>query len=91
MLNQPVSRRRPRLTTALLSTSHPRWQNGIVDRQPRAIGDVRLRQRHRADRHGDPTLGPGDADRVAPHRAGQAATERLYRELKRPTARRTAQ
>src|SRR3546814_2071700 len=52
---------------------------------------VRLRQRHRADQHGDPALVPGAADRMALHRAGQTAAERLHRELQRSAAGRTAQ
>jgi len=52
---------------------------------------VRLRQRHRADRHGGPALVPGDADRVALHCARQADPERLHRELQWPSARRTPQ
>src|SRR3546814_19828873 len=51
---------------------------------------VRLRQRHRADQHGDPALVPGAADRMALHRAGQTAAERLHRELQRSAAGRTA-
>ena len=52
---------------------------------------MRLRQRHRADQHGDPALVAGAPGRVALHRARQAAAERLHRELQRPAARRAAE
>jgi putative transposase len=44
-------------------------------------GDVRLRQRHRAHYFGGAALVPGDAHRMALHRAWQAGPERLHREL----------
>jgi len=40
-----------------------------------AVGDDRLRQRHRAHQHGDPEVVPDQADRLALHRAGQAASK----------------
>ena len=45
------------------------------------------RQRDQTDQHGDPELVTGDPGRLALHRTGQAAAERLRRELQRPTAR----
>ncbi len=45
------------------------------------------RQRHRADQHGDPALEPAEQDRLALHRTGQAAAERVRGELHRPAAR----
>lgn len=53
---------------------------GRVARELDTIDD-RQRQRNGADQPGDPALGTGPADRVALHRAGQAAAERLRREL----------
>ena len=52
-------------------------------RRARPARDVRLRQRHGADQHGDPELVPADRRRLALHRARQAAAERLRRELQR--------
>ena len=49
---------------------------------------VRQRQRHRTDQHGDPALVAGEPDRMALHRARQAAAECLRRELQRPAPRR---
>jgi Integrase core domain len=52
-------------------------------RRSRPPRHVRLRQRHRADQHGDPALVAGAAGRVALHRSGQATAERLRRVLHR--------
>src|SRR3546814_5632242 len=52
-------------------------------RQRRTAADDRERQRHRADQPGDPEMDAGATCRVALHRAGQAAAERLCRELQR--------
>ena len=49
------------------------------------------RQRHRADLDGHPALVAGARCRLALHRAGQAAAERLHRKLQRPAAGRIAQ
>src|SRR6516164_8552537 len=57
----------------------------------RSTSDVRVRQRPRADRHDPAALQPGEADRVALHRARQTDPERLHREFQRPPARRTSQ
>src|SRR3546814_4250675 len=59
-------------------------------RQRRTAADDRERQRHRADQPGDPEMDAGATCRVALHRAGQAAAERLCRELQRPPSRATA-
>ena len=48
-----------------------------------AADDDRLRQWHRTDQHGDPGLAQERRCRLALHRAGQAAAERLHRELQR--------
>ena len=49
-----------------------------LDCRARPSGDVRLRQRHRADWHGDLALVTRDAGGMALHRAGQAAAECLH-------------
>ena len=58
--------------TSLSGLRVARELDAIIAQRGRPV-DVRLRQRHRADQHGDPALVAGDADRVALHRARQAA------------------
>src|SRR6516165_8574721 len=55
-------------------------------RRPRPPDHVRLRQRHRTDQPGDPTLVAAEAGRVALHRSRQAAAERVHRILPGPLA-----
>ena len=52
----------------------------------RAAADGGQRQRDGADEHGDPALVAGARRGLALHRAGQAAAERVRRELQRPAA-----
>jgi hypothetical protein len=59
----------------------------VISTKFKVCGEVGSLLKRRAHKTGDPEVEPFDGGRLAPHRAGETAVERLSRELLRPSAR----